>query len=738
ECGSGEYCVSGECAACKTDRRCGSRCESCGGDTPYCDDGSGAPRCVRCRGDPDCGAGGTCDRGTGECTAAATTGCLATCGPGTVCDGSRCVQCYADSQCGCSGVCDVALGQCVAGCNSSVDCGPAEYCSLSAGSCKRGRVKPDTEPKGGGICCAGAPSADPVAVGLAAVVLLWLAGSSSRRRRAGPAPVRFRRGPRSRSSLLAALAAVGLAAAGPARAQVESRFDVQLFRPSAAPMDLVMIQQSRPLANLSAAGGLALNFAIDPLVLVPVGGQEKSVSVLLGRLQLDAAAVVGLFDWAEIGVTAPIVLFQASDNLEAIGTEGSVRAFAFGDVRLTTKIALPYLLRRAEKSGFGAAFTFSVSAPTGSQEAFAGEGVMTTAPGLVFDYRFGNGALVSLNVGAWLRPEREFAGAQLGSLAQGGLGVEFPLIRRWGITAVGMGYGSLGLTRSEETGRQAPAELLAGLRWYSDSGVTITTGGGGGCGCGLGAPAFRFFTTAVWVPGHTAEREALEHFKRPPVDPDRDGVIGDQDRCPDDPGPVENYGCADMDNDGVLGTADRCPQLPGSEENHGCPDADADRDGTPDRLDLCPGEAVVVRGRDGCPLAKVVGNKITILDQVHFATDLDVILPESYETLEEVARIFKEHPEIQRVVIEGHTDVRASDTYNMDLSQRRAASVMRFLVEHRVDAKRLRTQGFGRRMPIAPNDSEAGMALNRRVEFVIESVVAPGAPAPQKAAPAKK
>jgi outer membrane protein OmpA-like peptidoglycan-associated protein len=420
------------------------------------------------------------------------------------------------------------------------------------------------------------------------------------------------------------------------------------------------------------------------------------------------------------------VLFQASDNLEAIGTEGSVKAFALGDVRLTSKIALPYLRRRADQSGLGAAFTFSVSAPTGSQEAFASEAAATAAPGLILDYRFGNGALVALNLGAWIRPDREFAGAELGSMAQGGLGVEFPIIRRWGITAVGMGYGSMGFKRSEETGRQLPAEILGGLRWYSRSGVTITTGGGGGCGCGLGAPAFRFFTSVIWVPGRTAEWEELERFKQPPVDPDKDGVIGDQDRCPSDPGPVENAGCPDEDGDGILGSADVCPHQSGTLENSGCPEADTDHDGTPDRLDQCPNEPIAVRGRDGCPLARVTGDKIVILDQVHFATDLDVILPESFPTLVEVARLFTEHPEIQRVLVEGHTDIRASDAYNLDLSRRRAGSVMRFLVEHGVDPRRLGSRGFGRALPIAPNDSEAGMALNRRVEFTIERREVPG------------
>ncbi|HYV43438.1 MAG TPA: outer membrane exchange protein TraA family protein, partial [Myxococcaceae bacterium] len=720
ECGDGEFCLSGECSPCTTDRRCGARCGSCGGDTPYCSVANGPAQCVRCREDPDCSVG-VCDHATGQCTSG---GCQATCAPGTVCDGRDCVECFADSQCGCSGVCDVAAGRCVSGCNSSNDCGPAEHCTVSTASCARGRIKPDMEPKGGGMCCANVAPGDPVVGGLVAVVLLWLGGAARRRRQL--------RRVRVPGSLVVAVAAGAMVLSAPARAQAESRFDVQLFRPSGAPQDLVMIQQSRPLASFSAAGGLAFNFAIDPLVLVPVGGQEKSISVLLGRLQMDAAATIGLFDWVEVGVTAPVVLFQASDNLEAIGTEGSVRAFAMGDVRFTTKIALPYLLRkRADQSGFGGAFTFSVSAPTGSVDAFASEGQSTAAPGLVFDYRFGNGALVTANLGLWLRPEKEFAGADLGNMAQGGLGIEWPIIRRWGITALGMGYGSLGLVRSQETGRQAPAEVLAGLRWYSDYGVTVTTGGGGGCGCGLGAPAFRFFVSAIWIPGHTAAYEEIENFKRPPVDPDKDGVIGEKDQCPNEPGPVENNGCPDEDGDGVLGAADRCPKTPGTVENHGCPELDSDGDGTPDRFDLCPNEPVEVSGRDGCPLAKIEGNKITILDQVHFATDQDVILPESFETLEEVARIFKEHPEIQHVLVEGHTDVRASDAYNMDLSQRRASSVMRFLVDHKVDPRRLRTQGFGRRVPIAPNDSEAGMALNRRVEFTIESAQVPSNPAPK-------
>jgi len=134
----------------------------------------------------------------------------------------------------------------------------------------------------------------------------------------------------------------------------------------------------------------------------------------------------------------------------------------------------------------------------------------------------------------------------------------------------------------------------------------------------------------------------------------------------------------------------------------------------------------------------IQGNKIVILEQVHFATDEDMILPESFPILEDVARLLAVHTEIAQVLIEGHTDIRASEAYNRSLSQRRADSVMRFLVARGVQAYRLRAQGFGRSRPIAPNTSEAGMAQNRRVEFTIERTggslprALPGAPAVQR------
>jgi outer membrane protein OmpA-like peptidoglycan-associated protein len=154
-------------------------------------------------------------------------------------------------------------------------------------------------------------------------------------------------------------------------------------------------------------------------------------------------------------------------------------------------------------------------------------------------------------------------------------------------------------------------------------------------------------------------------------------------------------------------------------ERGGCPLRDQDGDGVEDALDKCPEVAAGPGGKSGCPLARIQGNKILILEQVNFATDQDIILSESFPILEEVAAILKANADLQKVLVEGHTDSRATDAYNLDLSRRRAASVMRFLVQSGVAAERLCSLGFGLSKPIADNATEEGMALNRRVEFTI-------------------
>ncbi len=510
-------------------------------------------------------------------------------------------------------------------------------------------------------------------------------------------------------SLLTALA-LALGFATTSAAAQDARFDVQLFRPSGAPQDLVVVGQSRPLAHLSASGGFFLNFSLDPLVLVnKEGDSSKKVLSLVGnRLQLDAMATVGVLDWVELGVDMPLVLAQGGDNLEAIGTEGAIQGYVLGDLRLTGKVAIPGLRRRPEDSGLGAAITLGVSLPTGDQDAFASDGELTYSPGLLVDYRFFNGVLLSASAGLWNRPDRIFNGTQVGDMAPFGIGTEVPILRGRGLTAVGMVHGAVALDKLPDQPRNVPAELLIGLRWYTSSGLTFTFGGGGGCGCSLQAPSFRFFSSIVWVPAKTAVWEAIEMFRKPPEPP---------------PPPPP-----DSDGDSVTDDKDVCPKEPGLTDRGGCPIRDADGDGVEDSIDRCPDIPAGPGGKRGCPTARIQGNKILILESVNFATDQDVILSESFPILEEVAQVLKTHPAISRLLIEGHTDSRAGEAYNLELSKRRAASVRTYLEETGIAPERLCSQGFGQSRPVAEDDTEEGMARNRRVEFTILPPPAEGEP----------
>jgi OmpA-OmpF porin, OOP family len=103
---------------------------------------------------------------------------------------------------------------------------------------------------------------------------------------------------------------------------------------------------------------------------------------------------------------------------------------------------------------------------------------------------------------------------------------------------------------------------------------------------------------------------------------------------------------------------------------------------------------------------------------IYFDSGKDVVKPESYGALSEIAKVLKENPEV-KISITGHTDSDGNDALNLDLSKRRAASVKQELAgTFGIEASRIDTDGKGESQPIAPNTTAEGKAQNRRVEFV--------------------
>jgi OOP family OmpA-OmpF porin len=174
--------------------------------------------------------------------------------------------------------------------------------------------------------------------------------------------------------------------------------------------------------------------------------------------------------------------------------------------------------------------------------------------------------------------------------------------------------------------------------------------------------------------------------------------------CEEAPVPV------DSDGDGVPDCKDKCPDTPKgvAVNSKGCP-LDTDGDGVVDGKDKCPGTLKGVPvDADGCYFLK----------GLHFDTDKAELKPGLgyFKELDLVADILIKNPNVKGEV-HGHTDNVGSAEYNQNLSERRAESVKKYLVNKGIAAERMVVKGYGLTQPVASNDTKEGRAKNRRVQL---------------------
>jgi outer membrane protein OmpA-like peptidoglycan-associated protein len=507
-----------------------------------------------------------------------------------------------------------------------------------------------------------------------------------------------------------------------ARAQAQG-FAVDPFDPSERGSDWFSVESLDLRGKVRPAIGVVMDGAYRPLVIDSDGKLEESV--IRNQIVGNVGASLVLWDRLRLGFNLPVAVFQ-DGHQGVIGgvTYAPPKSPSVGDLRFGTDLRLA--------GTYGDPFMLAIGArvyvPTGQRDNYTGDGSVRIDGRLeaagdlgVFTY--------AARAGAEYRGlDDTLAGTPLGSQVLFGAAMGLRLANRAFVIGPEV-YGSTNVGASgaffAKTSTPVDGILGAHLTFLRD--FRIGAGGGTGLTRGIGSPEVRWLASLEWVPAY--EEPAPPH---PPSDRDRDGIVDAEDACPDVAGirtddPKTNGCPSDRDKDGIVDTEDACPDVAGIKtddpKTNGCPDPDRDKDGIVNESDACPdvpGPKNADPKKNGCPQAYIQAGQIKIREQVKFATSSAAIVrgKDSEDVLQAVKTVLLEHPEI-KVRIEGHTDNVAWPELNRALSKHRAESVMKWLVQHGIDASRFTTQGFGPDRPIDTNKTYEGRRNNRRVEFHI-------------------
>ena len=520
------------------------------------------------------------------------------------------------------------------------------------------------------------------------------------------------------------------------------------YQPSPAGDALFAVPDaSTPASGLSAK--LDFSYARDPLILTRVTGNTTEETRLVGYQAISHQLLsLNLAPRLTFDVDLPVTWSQSGDSTRPPGLTSPTK-LVLNDLRVGARLGL-----LAPKGAWpGAALSGTLFLPTGDSTQFSGAERARYAIGISVGADFEHGLWRAFVERRRDEDDGSILQALLGSSVAYGLGVA------WKSGPLQVGPELYGVTRANgfaDSSSKTNLEALLGAR-YRAGWFVFGAAGGPGLTQAPGTPSYRLIGSIAFsprgpditraatsaadeLPGGAAQAtssaesdSASGRAVRGPraIDTDADGVPDLTDLCPSLPGDAQltakRLGCpADADGDGIADQDDQCPLVPGiasaDASTFGCP-ADSDGDGILDPKDACSNEKGPPSddpATNGCPKAvRVEGSQIVILRQVSFMTGSDELEAVSFELLEQIAHVLAEHPEIARLGVDGHTDDVGMPANNLSLSRRRAVAVVRWLVAHGVDERRLEARGFGPRRPLVPNTSPEARTQNRRVEFTI-------------------
>jgi outer membrane protein OmpA-like peptidoglycan-associated protein len=346
------------------------------------------------------------------------------------------------------------------------------------------------------------------------------------------------------------------------------------------------------------------------------------------RVGASLVGSLALFEWVEVGLEIPAVLYQARDLADLRNLVADARALdtiGTGDLRLSPKVRL----LRAEEALVDLAVMPTVTFPTAFPfRNYLGDGSVTFEPELMVSRNFEDeGFRVAANLGYRLRPETRFLNIVAGQEVSYRLGVAYSLLPAlaspvdFNLSMSGATY----LFAPFQTAAQTPLEALFAVNLDLWGPAQAFAGVGRGIIAGFGTPEWRAFVGVRYTEYNDdkdgdgrrdyrdvcpTEPEDLDGYEDadgcPEPDNDKDTILDVDDTCPFEPEDLDGFddrdGCPEPDNDKdtVVDLDDRCPLHPGTPESKGCPPNDRDLDGIIDREDRCP-TVFGVPSAQGCP-----------------------------------------------------------------------------------------------------------------------------------------
>ncbi len=535
--------------------------------------------------------------------------------------------------------------------------------------------------------------------------------------------------------------------------EIQSRFELNTYHPTSTPDDGWVLEHAQVLKSLQFGFAAIGQIDDDPLTwqYEQEDGSFKETNIAVERLMVGhIGAVIGFFDYTQLAVHLPIYIDRGTAN-----SRGGV-----GDLRFVPKAAYRF---EAGEGELGIAALIPLSVPTGDDKRLMGEGGVALAPGIAADAKVGKLRIVLNAAYGWRKEEKR-------DLIRGpemllGLGAELDIL-----TSPGVLRGLLEVDLASQTGdffgrASTPVCILGGVKYRFERGIGLGAAIGGGATPGVGNPDFRVLLGIDFVYQKTDEEEP---DAGPAVmDSDGDGIKDPEDKCPEASEDFDNYddddGCPEEDNDGdgILDSRDECPaeaeNFNGMYDDDGCPDFDTDKDGIVDSRDTCPEEAEDKDGfadsdgcpeedndfdgfpdgedecpnlpesfndhkdKDGCPdYFRVENNKLVFKRRIRFKRKEAELHDPAFEVIEELAATIISNTAWQEVHITVHTSGRGNDDAQQVLSERRASTILRLLIQSGVIPERLVASGKGNSEQIAPSDTPEGRRENDRVEMEIK------------------